>query len=436
MTKNEKKILVAIATILLSLIPLLSSIQVTTAQTTPSLSIEPSTVSPTSTSDTFDVAVKILGVTNLWAWNISVTYDSQYVAMTKLPVEGDFLKSSHNTLFTPGVLNTTTGKLRGGPSAVCMTADGVSGDGTLVILTFKVLKPIVDTKITVNAESLLSGEITYGRHSTQINPFPSPTYASTTISYIPNDGTPIAQVGQNQTVNQFTKVTLDGSQSQPQDATDQTYTWTFTDNESRTLTGKTIDYTFIWPGTFPITLTVTNSKGTSTAVMGITVIDTTPPVAIITTDGYNGQSVPVNQLIIFYSNESYDPYKLPLGGSVWDFGDGQTSNELAVSHSYSTSGTYTVTLTRSNSAGLPATATKTIIVGNGASSTTDPDATESPSITNTPQPGLPTNSPSNLDNGNNQSSDFSLPSTILYPLIFATVLALGGSVFWLKKNNN
>ena len=434
MNQQNKRIINIIAIVGLLLFSLVSSIKITEAQTATTLSVNPATVTANNNSDNFELAVEINGVTDLWGWELNVTYDSQYIAMTKLPIEGDFMQSSHNTLFTPGVLNSTSGLLKGGPSNVLLTSDGVSGDGTLVILTFRVLKPVVSTTITINASSLISNHNPSADmlFNTPVSPYPSPTYTTATVSYLPTDGTPIAHAGQNQTVNQFTKVTLDASQSMPQDAAEQTYTWTFTDNETRTLTGKTAEYTFIWPGTFPITLTVTNSHGTSTAVIGITVKSITPPVIIITADGYNGQSAPVNQIIYFNANQSYDPYNLPLvGGYQWDFGDGQTSLEVTTSHKYSNPGTYTVSLTRSNSAGLSATGTKTIIVGDGASSTAGPDATDSPSATNTPQPSSPTAT----SGGNNQQSTqaFSLPPTILYPLIFATVFAIGGSAFWLRK---
>jgi PKD repeat protein len=55
------------------------------------------------------------------------------------------------------------------------------------------------------------------------------------------------------------------------------------------------------------------------------------------------------------------------GGSIvsytWDFGDGGSSNSETPSHTFATSGTYTVKLTVENSAGLTASTSETVIVG-------------------------------------------------------------------------
>src|SRR5262249_13965990 len=56
----------------------------------------------------------------------------------------------------------------------------------------------------------------------------------------------------------------------------------------------------------------------------------------------------------------------------WEFGDGQTSDEIAPSHAYATPGTYTVTLTVSNgSCTSTTTVTITVEVSTGITSNTD-----------------------------------------------------------------
>ncbi|MEA2006605.1 MAG: PKD domain-containing protein, partial [Patescibacteria group bacterium] len=51
-----------------------------------------------------------------------------------------------------------------------------------------------------------------------------------------------------------------------------------------------------------------------------------------------------------------------ISSYLWDFGDGQTSSEASPSHTYSTSGVYTVALTTTSSWGEVKTATTTIEV--------------------------------------------------------------------------
>jgi PKD repeat protein len=436
MTK-DKRIIVIMAIAWILLVPTFSLIPNIAAQTPPTLSLSPAKVEVTNPSNTFTLDFKISGVTDLWGWGVTITWDSQYVSMTKAPTEGDFFsKSDHASVYQVGKVNDTLATYSRIVGDTGLDANGVNGDGTLVTFTFQVLKPVASTTITVNATNLLSSQTTGPVSLPQylsINPYPTSSYASATISYIPEGGAPVADAGSDQTVNQFANVILNASKTIPQDVADQTYTWTFFDNASRTLTGMITNYTFFWPGTTPVTLTVTNSQGSTTAVVDITVNDTTPPVAIITTDNYPDQVYPVNEYIHFSSNQSYDPYNLTLVNLAWNFGDNQKSDGSHVSNRYSTAGTYLVTLTVSNSEGLNATTTKTIVVGH-ATSTPNPAATDSPSdsSTNTPQPQT---SPTPQDMQAQLNTSFNLPPTILYPLIFATVFALGGAAFWLRKEN-
>jgi len=434
MIKNKKIVkclLISIVWVML-LIPFFNFVTPAGAQVQPTLSLSPAQVSVTNPDNTFVVAFKISGVTNLWGWTANVTYDSQYLVMTNDPVQGDFLSNAGcDTIYLigkDGVAEVQVDKIDEPPR-------GVSGDGTLMTLTFRVLKPFVSTTITVYATNLLSNQYTTGTlwENLPIDPYPVQPYATATVSYVPSSGVPVADPGQNQTVNQFTNVVLDASNTIPQDAADQTYTWTFFDNESRTLTGKTVNYNFVWPGTFPVTLTVTNSKGTSTALIDITVNSITPPVPIMTIEGYTeGQNFPVNQAIVFNSDQSYDPYNLTLT-SMWDFGNGQSGlGTQRIPIKYVTAGTYTVSLTVTNSAGINATATKTIVVGDGAGANPNDIATDSAS---TDSASTATGSPPSGANSTPPlaTQSFSLSTIILYPLIFATVFALGGAAFWLRK---
>jgi PKD repeat protein len=431
-----KKLTITMIITCLLIAPFFSFIQFSQAQNSPTLSLTPQTVTVTNPSETFELAFKINDVKNLWGWKAVVTWDPQYLEMTKNPRKGGFYPED-TSIFTYTINKVPAGfqgpidanGIATGNEAM-LELDAPSGSGTLVIFTFKVLKPVISTTITVNATELLAPTgLGTGVHD-PINPYPAVTYATATVSYIPSDGSPVAHAGSNQTINQFTNVTLDASQTIPQDIADQTYTWTFTDNATRTLTGKTVNYTFDHPGEIPVTLTVTNSKGTSTAIIYIIVKSTTPPVPVIRVTAVDAViddsgeiiNVSIGQQLRFNSEKSYDPYNLTLGIYTWNFGDGNTINQRDPGHSYSTSGTYIVSLTIPNSAGISGTATKTIVVGDGA-----PNSSPGSNKANDSSNGVSRES---------QQNTLDLPQVILYPLIFVTVFAIGGAAFWLRKKTD
>jgi glucose/arabinose dehydrogenase/PKD repeat protein len=81
--------------------------------------------------------------------------------------------------------------------------------------------------------------------------------------------------------------------------------------------------------------------------------------------GANPSSGPAPLTVNFSSSGSSDPE----GGALtyaWDFGDGGTSSAASPSHTYTTAGVRTVSLTVRDPAGLTATASMTVTVGNTA----------------------------------------------------------------------
>jgi len=97
----------------------------------------------------------------------------------------------------------------------------------------------------------------------------SPPYQDTIIL---DTTKPTASAGTDQTVNEDTLVTFDGSASQDENGI-QSYTWTFTDVTPQTLTGKYPTYTFTTPSTYLVTLTVEDAAGnTATETVTITVL--------------------------------------------------------------------------------------------------------------------------------------------------------------------
>lgn len=122
--------------------------------------------------------------------------------------------------------------------------------------------------------------------------------------------------------------------------------WDFGDGSTSTEQNPTHTYTA--PGDYTVCLIASNSAGSDTACMNITVV--LPPVAAFSiTDQGNGT-------FAFTDLSTNDPESW-----LWDFGDGNTSTEQNPTHTYTASGDYTVCLTVSNSAGTD-TACQTISV--------------------------------------------------------------------------
>lgn len=113
--------------------------------------------------------------------------------------------------------------------------------------------------------------------------------------------------------------------------------------------------TYITPGTYTVTLTVSNAGGTNTKTVTnyITVVPS-PVVNFVASD--SGFSCPP-ETVQFTSLST--PGSAGTSSYFWDFGDGFTSTLQNPTHTYTTNGVYSVTLSVTNSAGCSKTLTKT-----------------------------------------------------------------------------
>lgn len=96
------------------------------------------------------------------------------------------------------------------------------------------------------------------------------------------------------------------------------------------------------PGTYPVSLTVTNSGGsTTTTKNGYMTVKTTAEAEF-------SLDIESDNIVAFTNQTQYDN---EVPEYTWDFGDGQGSNSIAPTHEYENPGTYDVTLTATNLCG-------------------------------------------------------------------------------------
>ncbi|HEY3569022.1 MAG TPA: PKD domain-containing protein [Thermoanaerobaculia bacterium] len=115
------------------------------------------------------------------------------------------------------------------------------------------------------------------------------------------------------------------------------WSWDFGDGSSST--AQNPRHTYAAAGTYNVTLTATNSAGSSSKTKLVTVSQGDPPVADF--------AFQATGLSVAFADQSTGN---PTSWS-WDFGDGSKSTQQNPSHTYAKAGTYAVVLTASNAAG-------------------------------------------------------------------------------------
>ncbi|HXI33126.1 MAG TPA: PKD domain-containing protein [Gemmatimonadales bacterium] len=120
------------------------------------------------------------------------------------------------------------------------------------------------------------------------------------------------------------------------------YSWTFGDGGTSTVQNPS--HTYGAAGTYTVTLRVTDNQGaTNTTSQSVTVTAPNQPPVAAFSSSCSGDTCT-------FTNTSSDPDG-SIASSSWTFGDGQTSNAASPSHTYTTSGTYTVQLTVTDNQG-------------------------------------------------------------------------------------
>jgi PKD repeat protein len=158
---------------------------------------------------------------------------------------------------------------------------------------------------------------------------------------------PIADAGQDITVNEDTILMLDGKHSSD-NIQITNYTWVLLDGTLKKLSGATSQYIFNAPGEYTVTLIVVDAaQNSANSTVTVTVVDVTAPVANAGDD----------KVIIEGTTATFDGLNstdnVEIKSYIWSFVDGAPRTLVGVDPTYifSSAGVYEVTLTVSDEQG-------------------------------------------------------------------------------------
>ena len=170
----------------------------------------------------------------------------------------------------------------------------------------------------------------------------------------PANQPPAADSGPAQSGTEDVPVTFDASASSDPDGDTLSYLWDFGDGQSVQTASATVSHTYLYGGTFDVTLTVDDGRGSQssdTTTATITEVNDTP--AAETGGPYNGNP---DEAMTFDGSGSLD-FDNQDGTTAndqtltytWDFGDGSpAATGVVVSHVYTAEDDFTVALTVSD----------------------------------------------------------------------------------------
>ncbi|MBF9336594.1 PKD domain-containing protein [Microbacterium lacticum] len=149
-------------------------------------------------------------------------------------------------------------------------------------------------------------------------------------------------------------VAVDAGASIDSDGTIASYAWDFGDAQIGA--GKTASHVYANPGTYTVTLTVTDDDGaTATTTRQVeAVAPNAAPTAAFTTSA--------NGLAFAVDGAGSSDGDGTIASYAWTFGDGATATGATASHTYTTGGTYVVTLTVTDDDGATNAATQFVTV--------------------------------------------------------------------------
>ena len=145
------------------------------------------------------------------------------------------------------------------------------------------------------------------------------------------------------------------------------YAWDFGDRRPGA-TGITATHSYGDPGTFVVTLTITDAVGGSASTsQSVTVGQGAEPTASFTS---SPAAPTLLQQVFFNASASRAATGRRIVSYSWDFGDGAAGSGVQTSHTYAAEGTYTVTLTVVDDVGHAGSTSSALTVGAGGTGST------------------------------------------------------------------
>ncbi len=142
------------------------------------------------------------------------------------------------------------------------------------------------------------------------------------------------------------------------------YSWAFGNGNTSSLQNPSAIY--VVPGTYQVSLTVSNASGTDTKTVSAFIVVFTPPAAGFTVN-QTGGCVPLNiQFTDTSSNGS-----APISSRLWDFGDGNISTSTSPLHQFILPGSRNVSLTVTDTNGCTSTIVRNNLIQATQSHTID-----------------------------------------------------------------
>ena len=156
-------------------------------------------------------------------------------------------------------------------------------------------------------------------------------------------------------------MSFDGSASTDADGSIVSHAWDFGDGQAAA--GPTASHLYSVPGSYAVTLTVTDDGGaTATATASIQVAapppPNQPPTASLAVGPLSGDA----PLTVSFDGSASTDADGSIVSHAWDFGDGQAAAGPTASNVYTVPGSYPLTLTVTDDDGATATASTTIAV--------------------------------------------------------------------------
>jgi PKD repeat protein len=257
---------------------------------------------------------------------------------------------------------------------------GTADTGTTLSATHQYAAPgpySVKLTTTTSTGGSASTNETSSNATVTVDAVPTAAFSASTSALPP--GTQI-------TVAPSTPISFDAHASSVADGESiASYRWDFGDGSKGN--GKVATHTYNWPGSYVVTLTVTDNLGGTNTTSHQVLVDQ-PTASFATSPATLTPNTPAT-----FDASSSSSIAGAIVDYTWDFGDGTTAVDVHASstatHSYASARTYTVKLTVTDQLGFSASTTQQVVVSPAAVQTAGTPPLPAPVISPSPVPPAP-----------------------------------------------